>query len=129
MYRTRFNTSFNQPIYEQWLSEAVATGRIDAPGFFDDPAVRQAWCGCLWMGASMGHVDPLKEVNAAAARITNNLSTQEQEASEYNGNNWDEIVKQRRKEVTETADILKTLAELQGVDLEDLKNKEEEDEE
>ena len=129
VYRTRFNTSFNQPIYEQWLSEAVATGRIDAPGFFDDPAVRQAWCGCLWMGASMGHVDPLKEVNAAAARITNNLSTQEQEASEYNGNNWDEIVKQRRKEVTETADILKTLAELQGVDLEDLKNKEEEDEE
>ena len=60
---------FNQPIYEQWLSEAVAIGRIDAPGFFDDPAIRQAWCGCLWMGASMGHVDPLKEVNAAATRI------------------------------------------------------------
>ena len=99
VYRTKFNTSFNQPVYEQWLSEAVATGRIDAPGFFDDPAVRQAWCGCLWMGASMGHVDPLKEVNAAAARIANNITTQEQEASEYNGNNFDEIMKQRKKEV------------------------------
>lgn len=99
VYRTKFNTSFNQPVYEQWLSEAVAAGRIEAPGFFDDPAIRQAWCGCLWMGASMGHVDPLKEVNAAAARITNNLSTQEQEASEYNGNNFDEIIKQRKKEV------------------------------
>lgn len=103
MYRTKFNASFNQPVYEQWLSEAVAAGRINAPGFFDDPAVRQAWCGCLWMGASMGHVDPLKEVNAAAARIMNNITTQEQEAMEYNGNNWDEIVKQRTKEVTETA--------------------------
>lgn len=105
VYRTRFNTSFNQPVYEQWLSEAVATGRIDAPGFFDDPAVRQAWCGCSWMGASMGHVDPLKEVNAAAARIANNITTQEQEAAEYNGNNLDENLRQRRKEINALRDL------------------------
>ena len=100
VYRRRFNSGFNQPIYEQWLSEAVASGRIEAPGFFDDPIVRQAWCGCAWMGASMGHVDPLKEVNAAEARIRNNISTEEQEAMEYNGNNWDEVVRQRDKEIT-----------------------------
>ena len=100
VYRTAFNNSFNQPIYEQWLSEAVALGRIDAPGFFDDPAVRQAWCGCIWMGASMGHVDPLKEVNAAQKRIQLNISTEEQEASEYNGNDWNANVRQRRKEIS-----------------------------
>lgn len=100
VYRTAFNNSFNQPIYEQWLSEAVALGRIDAPGFFDDPAVRQAWCGCIWMGASMGHVDPLKEVNAAEKRIQLNISTEEQEASEYNGNDWNANVRQRRKEIS-----------------------------
>ena len=108
VYRTRFNAAFNQPIYEQWLSEAVATGRIDAPGFFDDPAIRQAWCGCMWMGASMGHVDPLKEVNAAAARIANNITTQEQEASEYNGNDWAENIRQRRREL----EALKEFAQL-----------------
>jgi len=100
VYRTRFNSGFNQPIYEQWLSEAVATGRIEAPGFFDDPAIRQAWCGCVWMGASMGHVDPLKEVNAAATRILNNITTQEQEAAEYNGNDWAANVRQRKKEIS-----------------------------
>lgn len=105
VYRTRFNSGFNQPIYEQWLSEAVASGRINAPGFFDDPAIRQAWCGCVWMGASMGHVDPLKEVKAAEARIANNISTQEQEASEYNGNDWAANVRQRRKEMTALEDI------------------------
>ena len=105
VYRTRFNTSFNQPVYEQWLSEAVAAGRIDAPGFFDDPAVRLAWCGCSWMGASMGHVDPLKEVNAAATRIANNITTQEQEASEYNGNDWAANVRQRRKEINALNDL------------------------
>lgn len=102
--RTKFNSSFNKPIYEQWLSEAVATGRIEAPGFFDDPAIRQAWCGCMWMGASMGHVDPLKEANAAEKRIQNNISTEEQEASEYNGNDWRANIRQRKKEITALTD-------------------------
>lgn len=98
VYRTRFNAAFNQPIYEQWLAEAVAIGRVEAPGFFEDPAIRRAYCGCVWMGASMGHVDPLKEVNAAEKRIANNISTEEQEAAEYNGNDWLANVRQRKKE-------------------------------
>lgn len=103
--RTRFNKQFNQPVYEMWLAEAVAAGRIEAPGFFDDPAIRKAWCGCMWMGVSMGHVDPLKEVNAAEKRIANNISTQEQEASEYNGNDWNANIRQRRKEMEALADL------------------------
>lgn len=109
VYRTRFNDDFNQPIYEQWLSEAVATGRIDAPGFFDDPAVRQAWCGCVWMGASMGHVDPKKEVAAAESRIANNITTQEQEAAEYNGNDWAANIRQRKKEVAAAQELTSLL--------------------
>lgn len=109
VYRTRFNDDFNQPIYEQWLSEAVATGRIDAPGFFDDPAVRQAWCGCVWMGASMGYVDPKKEVAAAESRIANNITTQEQEAAEYNGNDWAANIRQRKKEVTAAQELTSLL--------------------
>lgn len=105
VYRTRFNTDFNKPIYEQWLSEAVAAGRIEAPGFFDDPAIRQAWCGCEWTGASMGHVDPRKEVEAAEARIRNNITTQEQEASEYNGNNWAANIRQRKRELEAMREI------------------------
>ena len=116
VYRRKFNSSFNQPIYEQWLSEAVAAGRIDAPGFFDDPIVRQAWCGCAWMGASMGHVDPLKEVNAAEARIRNNISTEDQEAMEYNGNDWSEIVRQREKEIATRASMGGDAPESNGSD-------------
>ena len=57
------------------------------------------------MGASMGHVDPLKEVNAAEARIRNNISTEDQEAMEYNGNDWSEIVRQREKEIATRASM------------------------
>lgn len=102
--RAGFNAAFNQPIYEAWLAEAVATGRIEAPGFFEDPLIRQAWCGCMWMGVSMGHIDPKKEVEAAILRIKAHLTTEEQEASEYNGNDWNEIIRQRKKEMDAMAD-------------------------
>lgn len=104
-YRARFNDAFNQPIYEQWLSEAVALGRIEAPGFFEDAAIREAWCGCKWMGASQGHVNPVQEANAAKTRIALNISTEEQEAAEYNGNDWNAVVRQRKKELTAFDDI------------------------
>ena len=129
VYRTKFNNMFNQPVYEQWLAEAVAVGRIEAPGFFDDPAVRAAWCGCSWMGASMGHVDPLKEVNAAAGRIANNITTQEQEASEYNGNDWAANIRQRHREITALADLQDTINTAGGPLDDDNDDNDEEDEE
>lgn len=112
--RTEFNNSFNQPVYEQWLAEAVATGRIEAPGFFDDPAVRRAWCGCTWIGVSMGHIDPLKEVKAASERVALNITTQEQEASEYNGNDWNANIRQRKKEIAAMAEIEKESEEIKN---------------
>ena len=53
----------------------------------------------------MGHVDPLKEVNAAGKRIELNISTEEQEASEYNGNDWNANIRQRKKEISALSDI------------------------
>jgi lambda family phage portal protein len=90
--------SFCQPIYEEWLSEAVAKGRIEAPGFFEDEAVRSAWCGAKWHGPSQGQLDPLKEANAAKVRVEQEFSTREQEAAEMNGGSWDEIHEVRARE-------------------------------
>ena len=105
VYRSKFNQMFNQQIWEMWLSEAVAIGRVEAPGFFDDPAIRRAWCKCVWNGVTMGHVDPRKEVEAAVLRINHNLSTEEQEAAEYNGNDWSEVIRQRKKEIAVAAEM------------------------
>lgn len=113
--RTAFNDQFNKPIYEQWLAEAVAKGRVDAPGFFDDPAIRRAWCGCMWMGTTMGHVDPLKEAKAAAERVNLNMTTEEQEAASYNGNDWNENIRQRKKEIAAMAEIAKMSEEQEEI--------------
>lgn len=98
-YRQRFTENFNQPIYEQFLAEAISLGRIEAPGFFDDPAIREAWCGCLWIGTSQGHVQPVQEANAAKIRMESGLSTGEEEALQYNGSDYMENVAQRGREV------------------------------
>ncbi len=97
--RRNFVDKFCQPCYEAWLTEAVALGRIDAPGYFEDAAIRKAWCGVEWVGSNMGIIDPKKEVAAAAQRIALNLSTQEREAAEFNGSDWEENMVQRRKEM------------------------------
>jgi lambda family phage portal protein len=81
---------FCQPIYEEWLADAVSTGRISAPGFFADPAIRKAWSGAQWSGDGPGAIDPLKEVQAAEARVNMGLTTLAEEISAYDGGDWDD---------------------------------------
>jgi len=90
MRRTWFADDFCQPIYEIWLSEAVARGRIIAPGFFNDPAIKNAWCGSEWIGPSQGQINPVQEVNAAILKVNNGFSTRERETMELTGGNFDD---------------------------------------
>ncbi|WP_094607742.1 phage portal protein [Sporomusa silvacetica] len=90
--RVWFSRDFNQPSYETWLGEAVAIRRIKAPGFFTNPLIRKAWCNAEWYGPVMGVLDPVKEVQASAARVQQGISTREKEAAEMTGTSWDENI-------------------------------------
>lgn len=92
---------FCQPIYEEWLAEAVVAGRIDAPGFFADPLVRAAWCGAAWSGDGPGAIDPLKEASAAAERMRLGITTLAEEIVAYDGGDWETKHRQRAREVDE----------------------------
>ena len=92
--RTWFARDFCKPIYEAWLAEAVAIGRVKAPGFGSDPVITKAWSGADWFGPVMGLLDPVKEVNGAALRIKYGLSTAEREAAELTGTDFDSNVDQ-----------------------------------
>jgi lambda family phage portal protein len=94
MRRTWFANDFCKPIYELWLIEAVANGRVKAPGFFNDPAIMKAWCRSTWNGPAPGQLDPGKEVDAAIKRVQQAFSTREAETAELTGGNWDENVAQ-----------------------------------
>lgn len=98
MRRENVSKSFCQPVFEMFMTEAVASGRIKAPGFFADPIIRKAWCGATWNGPAPGMLDPTKEVQAAKIRIEEGLSTREEETMGLTGGNFRRNAKQLKKE-------------------------------
>lgn len=88
MRRNWLTDDFCRPVYELWLTEAVARGRISAPGFLTDPLIRQAYLGSEWIGPAQGQLDPTKEVQAATMAIEAGLSTHEAEAEKLNGSQF-----------------------------------------
>ena len=88
MYRTWLANDFCQPIYEEWLAEAVAKGRISAPGFFSDPIQHKAYCKAQWNGPARGLLNPVQEVSAAVTRVENGFSTRSAETMEMAGGDF-----------------------------------------
>lgn len=90
--------SLCQPVYEAVIAEAVANGRLKAPGFFADPLVRKAWLSSVWIGDAKAQIDPLKEINAAARRIELTISSIDEEARKFSGTAWEDKLPQILKE-------------------------------
>ncbi|WP_165921690.1 phage portal protein [Sulfuricurvum sp. IAE1] len=91
--RTWFSKKFCQPIYEAVLTEAVLIGRLDAPGFLEDPMVRRAYCQASWKGPAQGQLNPVNETKAADMRVESGYSTRAAEAAEMNGSDFDQNIK------------------------------------
>lgn len=98
MYRTWLANDFCQPVYEEWFAEAVAKGRIPAPGFFSDPLIRKAYTGAEWNGPAQGLLNPVQEVTAAEKRVQNGFSTRDREAMEMNGSDFYRNAAQLKRE-------------------------------
>ena len=107
MYRRWLANDFCQPIYEEWLSEAVAKKRIEAPGFFEDPIIKKAYCRAEWNGPARGTLDPKKEVQAAESRVANGFSTRSQETMEMTGGDFYSNVEQLKHEEKKLSEVKK----------------------
>ena len=110
--RKAFVTDFCAPIYEIFLDEAVALGRITAPGYFTDPKKRYLYRQANWYNQTNNILDVTKEISAAGQRIELGLSTHEKEAAELYGVDFFENIRQQEVErrilsekILESADI------------------------
>ena len=107
MQRDWFKDDFCKPIYDEWFAEAVARGRIKAPGFFADPAIRKTYVACTWSGPARTNLNPVQEVQAAAMRGENCFSTAADETAQMTGGDYNKNVRarvieaKRKKEVDE----------------------------
>lgn len=98
MYRNWLSKDFCQPIFEEWLAEAVSKGRVKAPGFFANIAVRKAYSGAEWNGPAQGLLNPVQEVQAAELRVQSGFSTRAREAQEMTGSDFYKNAIQRKRE-------------------------------
>lgn len=93
-----FAGRFCQPLYEWMMEEAVASGRLNRPGFFSDPVIRAAWCGAEWIGPQRQSLNPYQEAQADALDIETGTKTIEQVCMERTGGDFDKKNEQRGKE-------------------------------
>lgn len=93
-----------QPVYEVFLWDAVASGRLSAPGFFADYMVRKAYCGALWQGDAPGYIDPAKDIDAAQKRMALCISTLDEETALITGGDMEKNIPRITQEIKTLAD-------------------------
>jgi capsid protein len=54
-FRKEMESDLLNPIFEMWLSEEIAAGRIQAPGW-NDPILRAAWLNSNWIGCPCSNI-------------------------------------------------------------------------
>lgn len=96
--RVWLSRSFCQPVYETWLAEAVARGRIEAPGFFTDVRKRWAYTRAAWHGDSMGSINPKDEIAGYKEAINERLMTREQAEWLLFGTDFNQTLPQKEDE-------------------------------
>ena len=95
--KAAFVRDFCQPVYQNFLLEAVGTGRINAPGF-EDPIKRQAYSQASWYTRTSRILDPQRETNAMILRLQNGLSTYEREILESTGEDFNDVTEKLAQE-------------------------------
>lgn len=82
--RSIMKADFLDIIYEMWLSEEIAAGRIMAPGF-SDPRLKKAWLNTQWIGSPVPNIDPEKTARAEQLYLEMGAQTPDQVSANYNG--------------------------------------------
>lgn len=109
--RKKLSDQFYQPVYNFWLYLEILQGKISADGYIKatdegNEMVISAYQNARFVGTSVPHIDPLKEVNAERAKLGPNgmmlpLTTFEAATESLNGGDSGENLKQFAKEVEE----------------------------
>jgi len=90
----------HQTVYEWMMEEAVATGRLNRPGFFEDPVMRMAYLGAEWIGPARASINPKAEAEADEIDCRLGTKTLEQVCIERTGGRWEDKHRQSIKENT-----------------------------
>lgn len=91
--------NFYAEVYGWMMDEAVASGRLDRPGYFEDPMIRAAYLGAEWIGPQRASLNPKQESDADKQDVAEGFKTIEQVCAERTGGEFEKKNAQRAKEM------------------------------
>jgi lambda family phage portal protein len=98
--RIEFGHGFGQPIWAAHMEEQFEVDNLPLPnGAPDFMECRTAYSAAKWMGPGRGWIDIVKERQGAVLGMDSGLSTLEQECAENGGEDWEENLDQRAREL------------------------------
>lgn len=113
--RTNFGFQFYGPILEAFMDLEIMEGELQAPGYLEawhrnDYMTLEAYRKCRWVGPSIPHIDPLKEVQAERLKLgvtgaNMPLTTGEQATENINGGDFDSNMEQFAEELNESKSL------------------------
>ncbi len=96
--RWQFVYQFLQPVAQEFIWVEQALGRLDLPGYYADPRIKNAYESIAWDGDAIGLLDPLQEAKAAATLIETGLSNLAEQTTAITGGDWRAVANQRAEE-------------------------------
>lgn len=98
--RHNFGVGFADQVWCAQLEEQFDVDELplpkDAPEFME---CRVAYARCRWMGPGRGWIDPVSEKQGAVLGMDAGLSTLEQECAEGSGEDYEDVLDQRAREI------------------------------
>ena len=97
--RERVVAPFCQGVYESWLDEKIALGKIPFKGGYRAFAAnRDKVCWTEWQGPAKPSADDYKSAMASKVRLETGVASLSDECAEY-GRDWEETAAQRAREM------------------------------
>ncbi len=96
---------YYQRVYQFWLNVEIMKGKVMLPGYEKgDDTVKESWLKSRWVGATVPHIDPVKEARAVRIKLGANadgvpLTTVERATEELNGGDYHDNLDQFANEM------------------------------
>lgn len=98
VWRSWLTENFLRVWYEEFLTDAVIAGRVNAPGFFESETLRRAWSGANWFGPSLGQINEKVETDAIQTVIALGGKSATAAFAEAYGTDYEDTVRALKRE-------------------------------
>lgn len=89
--RNVFNEKVNKVVIKELAKQMIMDGSIEAPGFFNDDLIAEAWLAGSFLGPVPGHLNPRQEVEAYRIAVENGFLLRSDVANLY-GNEYENVI-------------------------------------